>query len=434
MYSNSHVCNENPIIPEDIIRLEILTRLSVKSLMRFRCICKSWQSLISSDPVFIKSHHACSSIDTNDRLVVFRFYKHPDTCYPDESNHPLVWRDTMLAGSVNGIVCFYHNYGGNVVISGFEIWNPAIHQYKYVPPPSAYNVSHRPCIGFSFDPIENDYKVIHITHNDAMPLVADVYSCNADSWSNISVSSSFILEDGEISQHATNVNGILYRSYHKKGDYKTHFPVSFDTRAEVFTMFPSLDYLPAKYFALVNLKNSLAIIVYDFADVSYVDVFVLNQAMSSNGETLSKLYTVGPITLERNMEILQCSRDGELIFKNAEALKYVCIDPETHAIGSTSIHPFDSHFKIPAYTCAFGYTETLVSVMGMKQVKTDECVVTCQLHDFLLQKFFYLPQNQMLESLDPCRIELFSFLLHLESIDTELLQHQLLSPECLALH
>ncbi|EEF35969.1 hypothetical protein RCOM_1028290 [Ricinus communis] len=41
-------------VPEDIA-IDILLRLPVKPLLRFKCVSKTWYSLIS-DPCFIKSH------------------------------------------------------------------------------------------------------------------------------------------------------------------------------------------------------------------------------------------------------------------------------------------------------------------------------------------------------------------------------------------
>ncbi|TQD90885.1 hypothetical protein C1H46_023564 [Malus baccata] len=44
-------------IPTDIICLQILPRLPSKSLMRFKCVCKSWSSLIRN-PSFADIHQS----------------------------------------------------------------------------------------------------------------------------------------------------------------------------------------------------------------------------------------------------------------------------------------------------------------------------------------------------------------------------------------
>ncbi|XP_020104093.1 putative F-box protein At3g52320 [Ananas comosus] len=47
-------CSRQPI-PDELIS-EVLVRLPVKSLLRFRCVSRTWRSLIS-DPHLIESHH-----------------------------------------------------------------------------------------------------------------------------------------------------------------------------------------------------------------------------------------------------------------------------------------------------------------------------------------------------------------------------------------
>ncbi|KAI3923161.1 hypothetical protein MKW92_017465 [Papaver armeniacum] len=42
--------------PNDDITIEILSRLPAKSLMRFKCVCKNWFSLIQNDTTFINLH------------------------------------------------------------------------------------------------------------------------------------------------------------------------------------------------------------------------------------------------------------------------------------------------------------------------------------------------------------------------------------------
>lgn len=60
--------------------VETLSRLPVKSLMRFKCVCKSWYSLVK-DPNFIYKH---LEKDNNMRLMVRCTYKNPD--YTDPFN------------------------------------------------------------------------------------------------------------------------------------------------------------------------------------------------------------------------------------------------------------------------------------------------------------------------------------------------------------
>ncbi|KAG5539004.1 hypothetical protein RHGRI_019529 [Rhododendron griersonianum] len=45
-------------LPNELVVLEVLTRLPVKSLMRFKCVSNLWRSTISQDPSFSKIHRA----------------------------------------------------------------------------------------------------------------------------------------------------------------------------------------------------------------------------------------------------------------------------------------------------------------------------------------------------------------------------------------
>ena len=40
--------------PEDVL-MDIFARLPVKSLLQFRCVCKSWCNLMK-DPIFVTKH------------------------------------------------------------------------------------------------------------------------------------------------------------------------------------------------------------------------------------------------------------------------------------------------------------------------------------------------------------------------------------------
>ncbi|XP_026396403.1 F-box/LRR-repeat/kelch-repeat protein At2g27520-like [Papaver somniferum] len=51
--SSEGLSNSLPHLSHDIIIYGILTRVPIDSLMRFRCVCKSWSNLIISDSEFI---------------------------------------------------------------------------------------------------------------------------------------------------------------------------------------------------------------------------------------------------------------------------------------------------------------------------------------------------------------------------------------------
>ena len=62
-----------PDFDDDIIT-EILLRVPAKSLIRFRCVCKSWRALIS-DPSFVQNHLRRVSPSHSNLLLVTSPYQ-----------------------------------------------------------------------------------------------------------------------------------------------------------------------------------------------------------------------------------------------------------------------------------------------------------------------------------------------------------------------
>ncbi|KAK3437513.1 hypothetical protein EUGRSUZ_C02180 [Eucalyptus grandis] len=139
-------------LPEEIL-IQILLKLPVKSLVRFRCVSKSWDSLITH-PSFVSLHlrHAMAGHDRS--VILLRHYsltqrKERNTLYLDgesflehqELEFPLKTHDTYyLAGSCNGLLCF-----SDYIINNLQAFvNGAIHWIGYNPADRRLKVASSP--------------------------------------------------------------------------------------------------------------------------------------------------------------------------------------------------------------------------------------------------------------------------------------------------
>ncbi|KAM5575098.1 hypothetical protein ABKV19_014171 [Rosa sericea] len=213
-------------LPSEIIR-EILSRLPVKSLCRFRCVSKSWLSLIL-DPQFVKMHFN-KAIENQDL-----FYQRRKLLFTDEKGDSLYsfdldeflnhYHDHPFLnglGNCNNVGVIGDDYDGDLVVTrlklpsfvrvfkyrseswslmsfccglvlfrlGWELYvaNPAIRKYKKLPAPTA-ELGPEPFIsyqfGFGFDHTTDDFKVINSrSTEDGVEFI--VYAFKTGSWRQI---------------------------------------------------------------------------------------------------------------------------------------------------------------------------------------------------------------------------------------------------------
>ncbi|XP_024183934.1 F-box/kelch-repeat protein At3g23880 isoform X2 [Rosa chinensis] len=187
---------------EDVIA-EILARLPVKSLMRFRCVCKSWRALIS-ESYFVKKHLSYGERGITESTPRFIFMLDPplsldfealmkdDDCdgaaggqsavtqldFPVPKTIPdYGWR--VVIGSCNGLVCL------EVPPEAIMLWNPGTRDSKVLPKPpcvinSGFNYHF---FGFGYDSASDDYKVIRGFTNDlAKKIMIHIFSLKTGTW------------------------------------------------------------------------------------------------------------------------------------------------------------------------------------------------------------------------------------------------------------
>lgn len=169
---------------------DILARSNVKDLLRWKSVCKSWYSLISSI-YFVKSHllkhksHCNTRINNNDvgniRIAMPTYWKITN----DDSNiyQSNVWQ---VAGSSNGLVCVslsLQNSRDNYPI--ILIINPRTREVRELPlppmPPRAelYEIS----LSFGYDSSTDDYKLLMgINKIDVDRSLVHVFSLKSMTW------------------------------------------------------------------------------------------------------------------------------------------------------------------------------------------------------------------------------------------------------------
>ncbi|GMJ12181.1 hypothetical protein HRI_004887300 [Hibiscus trionum] len=158
-------------MPEEVI-LKILNRLPVRSLLRFRSVCKSWNILISH-PSFISAHLQSSLTrppNNTSFLLLGCSKKYRVRCFLHYDNAGFgrfkrlkfpnfdLPADYRVVGSCNGLLCLQLSYYGEDYFN-LVLWNPSIQKYIYLPHLSVSEDDDLN-VGFGFDSRNNDYKVL----------------------------------------------------------------------------------------------------------------------------------------------------------------------------------------------------------------------------------------------------------------------------------
>ncbi|GLT95761.1 hypothetical protein SLE2022_134250 [Rubroshorea leprosula] len=280
----------SPWLPELVT--DILLRLPVSSLQRFRCLSTSFCAEIDSEN-FVKNHFKRSILKkTGQKLLVYnpRFEGASDFYFADFDDDlvnafplkmPLVsrHRDASVYGSCNGLFLMgMDSMDFKVEYQGLDlyIYNPFTRRNRKLPPCPVQTLSgygEFKCCGLGYDSARDDYKVVMISKADDSNQVW-VFGLKSDFWRR-----SRDLGDEVTTSVGCFANGALYWMCKNKC-------VGFDLEKEVFFDIPLLsDCGPAAFFfdsfdslvvfrgnlyfrTLVDEKVEYYLLVSDVSDVS----------------------------------------------------------------------------------------------------------------------------------------------------------------------
>ncbi|XP_024984658.1 F-box/kelch-repeat protein At3g23880-like isoform X2 [Cynara cardunculus var. scolymus] len=189
------------LIPDELI-VEILSRLPSKSLLRFRSVCKSWLSLISSTEFRLMHFHNFNKPNPRHLLRRFELRENKEvyTVHLDDQHFTvdaeapikfpfkIVGPDIYcykIIGCCNGVVCLCN---ANTTDEEVILWNPSVRRnITLVPPifPNNYWYELILVLGFGYDTTSDDYKVVRVA-NDGLFFFArphvEIYTVKTAVW------------------------------------------------------------------------------------------------------------------------------------------------------------------------------------------------------------------------------------------------------------
>ena len=274
------------------LALSITSKLPIKSLIRFGCVCKSW-AILFQDPHFMniyrKNFISKNHPDYDGTSYILRHNVNVQVVDDDDYSQSSLYFLTgerlenkvkldcslpfqylgqdiviMSSRSINGILCV--SDGG---VNKFAFWNPSTKEFKIIPPsPIEDTTTYRTCdpliIGFGYDHVRDDYKVLrHVrfgglnfydyAERDLEPEdvprryisyepIWEIYSLRNNSWREIDVKLPMTL-DHYRSDYIDRfyINGMCHWSYIY--DIEETCLVSFDVSNEVFFTTPMPSYM-----------------------------------------------------------------------------------------------------------------------------------------------------------------------------------------------
>ncbi|XP_070015962.1 putative F-box protein At1g60370 [Nicotiana sylvestris] len=180
---------------------EILTWLPAKSLMRFRCVSKAWNSLIRHEPDFVKLHNARSQTRPLASRLLFEIgTRYHEVVESRTSNLPTQVEGfslqlarprhyfdfdevTICSNPCNGLVCFYNHKD---TLS--YLYNVTTGEIKALPSSLTRLPKGRrgPTLFLGFDPATERYKLLHFVfyENEKKPMIK-ILTLGTTSWRRI---------------------------------------------------------------------------------------------------------------------------------------------------------------------------------------------------------------------------------------------------------
>ncbi|XP_071716278.1 F-box protein CPR1-like [Rutidosis leptorrhynchoides] len=328
-------------LPTDVLA-RILSRLPVRSLLRFRSVSKSFHALIDS-PYLINlhlNHSAKSNSHLNlmfggDRSLSYLNLDSPTNTVTKIDN-PLYFAifETVVLGACNGVLCLCTTEPDNEV----AFWNPVVRKFKKVrlsPAKCIEGYGRGICIkGYGYDHVNDEYKVVRLVQyrdlfNEIVHSSLEVYGTKRDGWREV---------EGGFPYHVCyrrnfNVfcNGCLHWLVSKKPDRKLGYMiVEFDLVTDELRLIVGPEFGDGNVRVSLGVLGGCLCVVCN--DPKMVDVWIMKGF--GDKKTWIKLISSVDVKLVLDLDFLRpivYSKSGRevLLEKNFERLYWYDLENKT---------------------------------------------------------------------------------------------------------
>ncbi|OIT06101.1 PREDICTED: putative F-box protein At3g10240 [Nicotiana attenuata] len=353
--------------PREIIS-NILSRLPIKILLRFRCVCKQWRNLIFK-PNFIAAHFCHSSAlqrsgssivihtrhyETSDHALSL-YNPHDESIVELDNPYPCFFPNMFVAGPVNGIVCLFQKASGDT----FTLWNPAMRKYGMVPLSRNKPDEGVHCwasIGLAFDPQENDLLLLRIfcvVPGSTVPNHVEMYSTKSFGWKKLKCDLVFSIFCNTC---LAIVKGVPYWLAFVTDEFGLRTVlVRFDVGNKVLEKLPMPGIGEVADQCIVTIEDSIGLLTREERDECYISVWVMDEE-----DGRSKKCKAGPLLGFDG--IVGCLRNGDIVVENESGLLF--FDPVT---SSVMVKLSVDNAKKGSYEI-FNYSESLLLIEWMLPV------------------------------------------------------------------
>ncbi|KAL9248071.1 hypothetical protein vseg_021433 [Gypsophila vaccaria] len=347
-------------LPDELIFDEILARLPIASLCRFKTVSKNWHSVISS-PKFAKTRSKLSPkmlllySDTGDyesSLFLLSYDERAGNVATLAELRSDDDRYYFIVGSSNGLLCLYF-----LQIEMYSIWNPCTHEYEQIRPRrEVVDSGDFPvAFGFGYASSIDDYRLLAV-----YPCGFYLFSSNLWTWKK--------LDGVEFDEHyrllidafADNVciDGVLYMSFGKGANSVGMVGIiAFDLAGETMRKVAGVDWLTgyAKVDRLFTIDGCLSLCCSKKEDRVY-DVWMRERVEASGWRRLYSVPRLYSVRTSVDVRVMGFFDSGEYLVRHLNRFKVV--DPEQGSILQDGVSVLTA---TPHLSTNWQFIESLVS-------------------------------------------------------------------------